>query len=224
MHLILNYLIFILITISKTITFANEQNSERPQQTVKTAGLKTRKISKLGRDHLNDPREELPLSTEVRWKRVDLSDVSSDLLNLDGFINVACYTELTEIPSERLYNKTFRIDVPKILEETNKHCMLRFPVGMYLQYRFKFDSPNTYVFFALGNSANLTVATTRLISSTELYDRPFNWWKGIIHVPCRFATLVFRPYIAGEIFEFKFLEIVPNIIDKCSKLEYEYFH
>uniref|UniRef100_A0A1I8BYP2 Uncharacterized protein n=1 Tax=Meloidogyne hapla TaxID=6305 RepID=A0A1I8BYP2_MELHA len=123
MHLILNYLIFILITISKTITFANEQNSERPQQTVKTAGLKTRKISKLGRDHLNDPREELPLST----------------------------------------------------------------------VSFKAEGGLTGI-------------------------------KGIIHVPCRFATLVFRPYIAGEIFEFKFLEIVPNIIDKCSKLEYEYFH
>jgi len=36
----------------------------------------------------------------------------------------------------------------------------------------------TYAFWALGNSPNFTVGTTRLISSTEMYDQPFNWWKG----------------------------------------------
>ncbi|KAF7630825.1 hypothetical protein Mgra_00008923 [Meloidogyne graminicola] len=88
---------------------------------------------------------------------------------------------------------------------------------MYLQYRFKFNDPNTYVFFALGNSANITVATSRLISNIELHNWHFKLWKGVIFVPCRYATLVFRPYTQGEIFEFRFLDIPQRIVDKCKK-------
>nr|CAD2185413.1 unnamed protein product [Meloidogyne enterolobii] len=179
MEIFLNYL-FILFAI--TFTLANNQNIEETENTtenvsVAPAGVKTRKIYKLGRDPKELKAEVDPLSTEVPWKKVNLSDVSNDTLNTDGFINVACYTELKAAP-EKLYNKAFRFDVQKIFEKTNKHCMLRFPVGMYLQYRFKFSDPNTYAFWALGNSPNFTVGTTRLISSTEMYDQPFNWWKG----------------------------------------------
>uniref|UniRef100_A0A915LWE0 Uncharacterized protein n=1 Tax=Meloidogyne javanica TaxID=6303 RepID=A0A915LWE0_MELJA len=99
----------------------DETESTTENVSVAPAGVKTRKIYKLGRDPKELKAEVDPLSTEVRWKRVNLSDVSNDTLNTDGFINVACYTELKAAP-EKLYNKAFRFDVQKIFEKTNKHC------------------------------------------------------------------------------------------------------
>ncbi|CAK5089134.1 unnamed protein product [Meloidogyne enterolobii] len=123
MEIFLNYL-FILFAI--TFTLANNQNIEETENTtenvsVAPAGVKTRKIYKLGRDPKELKAEVDPLSTEVPWKKVNLSDVSNDTLNTDGFINVACYTELKAAP-EKLYNKAFRFDVQKVFEKTNKHC------------------------------------------------------------------------------------------------------
>uniref|UniRef100_A0A914KR72 Uncharacterized protein n=1 Tax=Meloidogyne incognita TaxID=6306 RepID=A0A914KR72_MELIC len=123
MEIFLNYL-FILFAI--TLTLANKQNIKETESTTENvsvvpAGVKTRKIYKLGRDPKELKAEVDPLSTEVRWKRVNLSDVSNDTLNTDGFINVACYTELKAAP-EKLYNKAFRFDVQKIFEKSNKHC------------------------------------------------------------------------------------------------------